>query len=112
MRIVRRVDELHRLLRRHDHLYYVLAAPEISDFEYDQLFSELQRLEEAHPELWSPDSPTQRVGGRPLDGLEQVAHAHPMLSLDNSYSKDELRAWYTRAERELGRDPGLPAGRW
>ena len=106
MRIVRRVDELHRLLRRHDHLYYVLAAPEISDFEYDQLFSELQRLEEAHPELWSPDSPTQRVGGRPLDGLEQVAHAHPMLSLDNSYSKDELRAWYTRAERELGRDPG------
>lgn len=106
MSIGRRVDELHRLLRRHDHLYYVLAAPEISDFEYDQLFKELQGLEEAHPELRSPDSPTQRVGGRPLDGLEQVAHAHPMLSLDNSYSKDELRAWYARAARELGREPG------
>ena len=106
MSIGRRVDELHRLLRRHDHLYYVLAAPEISDFEYDQLFKELQGLEEAYPELRSPDSPTQRVGGRPLDGLEQVAHEHPMLSLDNSYSKDELRAWYARAARELGRKPG------
>jgi len=102
----RRVKELRRLLRRHDHLYYVLAAPEISDFEYDQIFQELQRLEEAHPELQSPNSPTQRLGDRALDGLVQVAHAHPMLSLDNSYSKDELRAWYARAERELGRDPG------
>ena len=106
MNIERRVDELRRCLRRHDHLYYVLATPEISDFEYDQLFSELQRLEEASPELQSPNSPTRRVGGHPLDGLEQVAHAHPMLSLDNSYSKDELRAWYARAERELERDPG------
>ncbi len=106
MTIGRRIDELRRLLRRHDHLYYLLAAPEISDFDYDQLFSELQRLEEAHPEFRSPDSPTQRVGGVPLDGLEQVAHAHPMLSLDNSYSKDELGGWYARAERELGRAPG------
>jgi len=101
-----RVKELRRLLRRHDHLYYVLAAPEISDFEYDQLFSELQKLEADHPELITPNSPTQRVGGRPLDGLVQVAHAHPMLSLDNSYSKSELRAWHARAERELGSDPG------
>jgi len=106
MNIERRVDELRRCLRRHDHLYYVLAAPEISDFEYDQLFSELQRLEEANPEIQSPNSPTRRVGGHPQDGLYQVAHAHPMLSLDNSYSKDELRAWYARVERELGRDPG------
>ena len=101
-----RVKELRGLLRRHDHLYYVLATPEISDFEYDQLFNELKKLEADHPELMTPNSPTQRVGGRPLDGLVQVAHAHPMLSLDNSYSKSELRAWYARAERELGCDPG------
>ncbi len=106
MSIERRVKELRGLLRRHDHLYYVVAKPEISDFEYDRLFSELRELEAAHPELMNPNSPTQRVGGRPLDGLVQVAHAHPMLSLDNSYSKDDLRAWYARAERELGRDPG------
>ncbi len=102
----RRVEELRRLIRRHDHLYYVLATPEISDFEYDQIYAELERLEDEHPELMSPNSPTRRVGGRPLDGLEQVAHAHPMLSLDNSYSKDDLRAWYARVGRELGRDPG------
>lgn len=101
-----RIEELRRLIRRYDHLYYVLADPEISDFDYDQLFAELEDLENAHPELVTPNSPTQRVGGRPLDGLEQVEHAHPMLSLDNSYSKDELRAWYARVERELGRDPG------
>ncbi len=106
MCIERRAEELRRLLRRHDHLYYVLATPEISDFEYDQLFSELKELEADHPELMTPNSPTQRVGGRPLDGLVQVAHAHPMLSLDNSYSKEELRSWWVRAERELGRDPG------
>jgi DNA ligase (NAD+) len=106
MCIERRAEELRRLLRRHDHLYYVLANPEISDFEYDQLFSELKELEADHPELMTPNSPTQRVGGRPLDGLVQVAHAHPMLSLDNSYSKGELRSWWVRAERELGRDPG------
>ncbi|HSN53957.1 MAG TPA: NAD-dependent DNA ligase LigA [Candidatus Sulfomarinibacteraceae bacterium] len=101
-----RVAELRRLINRHDRLYYVEAAPEISDFEYDQLFAELRRLEEAHPELADPSSPTRRVGGRPLDGLEEVAHAQPMLSLDNSYSKDELRAWHGRVARELGRDPG------
>jgi len=101
-----RVEELRRLIRRHDHLYYVVANPEISDFDYDQIFSELEQLEEKYPKLASPNSPTQRVGGRPLAGLEQVVHAHPMLSLDNSYSKDELRSWYARAERELGRHPG------
>ena len=101
-----RVSELRRLIRRHDRLYYQDASPEIADFEYDRLFAELRDLEDSHPELQSPSSPTQRVGGRPLDGLEQVAHAVPMLSLDNSYSKDELRAWYARAERELGHSPG------
>jgi len=101
-----RVSELRRLIRHHDRLYYQNAAPEIADFEYDRLFGELRDLEQANPELQSPSSPTQRVGGQPLDGLAQVAHAKPMLSLDNSYSKDELRAWYARAERELGHTPG------
>ena len=106
----RRIAQLRRLIRRHDRLYYVLAAPEISDFEYDRLFDELQALECEHPDLVTETSPTQRVGGEPIEGLEQVAHALPMLSLDNSYSKSELRAWYDRMCRELGRQPdGLAA---
>jgi DNA ligase (NAD+) len=101
-----RVEELRRLIRHHDRLYYRDATPEITDYEYDLLFAELRDLEEAHVELRSPTSPTQRVGGQPLDGLDQLRHRTPMLSLDNSYSMDELRAWYGRAERELGRRPG------
>lgn len=100
-----RARELRRQIRHHDHLYYALAAPEISDLEYDGLYAELARLEAAHPALVTPDSPTQRVGGRPLEGLEQVRHTVPMLSLDNSYSKDELKAWYERVSRQLGRAP-------
>ena len=106
----RRAHELGRLIREHDHRYYVLAEPAIADFEYDQLFAELRNLEERYPELQSPTSPTRRVGGEPLDGLEQVAHAVPMLSLDNSYSRDELHAWHDRVCRDLGREPsGLAA---
>jgi len=106
----RRAHELGRLIREHDHRYYVLAEPAITDFEYDQLFAELRNLEERYPELQSPTSPTRRVGGEPLDGLEQVAHAVPMLSLDNSYSRDELHAWHDRVCRDLGREPsGLAA---
>jgi DNA ligase (NAD+) len=105
-----RVQRLTELIRRHDHRYYVLAEPSISDFEYDQLFAELKDLEERFPDLQSPNSPTRRVGGEPLEGLEQVAHAVPMLSLDNSYSRDELYAWHDRVCRELGREPaGLAA---
>jgi DNA ligase (NAD+) len=105
-----RIDELRRLIRHHDRQYYTEAAPEISDFEYDRLFEELRRLEEQHPELASETSPTQRVGGEPPEGLHQVAHRTPMLSLDNSYSKDDLRAWYRRMCRELGEAPaGLAA---
>ena len=103
---VRRIGELRELLRHHDRRYYVLADPEISDFEYDQLFSELKDLEGEFPDLQSLTSPTQRVGGEPLPGLDQVEHAVPMLSLDNSYSRDELKAWYARLSRELGHDPG------
>lgn len=105
----RRVEELRRLIRHHDRRYYLEAAPEISDLEYDRLFAELRGLEEEHPELISPTSPTQRVGGEPLEGLEQVAHVVPMLSLDNSYSKDDLQAWYRRMCRELGRAPAALA---
>ncbi len=105
-----RVQRLVELIRQHDHRYYVLAEPSISDFEYDQLFSELKDLEERFPDLQSPNSPTRRVGGAPLEGLEQVAHAVPMLSLDNSYSRDELHSWHDRVCRELGREPaGLAA---
>ncbi|MCW8985472.1 MAG: hypothetical protein OQK55_09025, partial [Thermoanaerobaculales bacterium] len=102
----RRVDELRDLVRHHDRRYYVLADPEITDYEYDRLFSELKELEAQYPDLKSPTSPTQRVGGDVSPGLEQVEHAIPMLSLDNSYSRDELKAWYARLCRELGHEPG------
>jgi DNA ligase (NAD+) len=106
----RRIDELRKLVRYHDHRYYVLADPEISDYEYDQLFAELESLEERFPDLQSPTSPTQRVGGEPLSELQQVEHVLPMLSLENSYSRDELHAWYARVCRELGHEPrGLAA---
>ena len=105
-----RIDELRREIRRHEHLYYVAAKPEVSDYEFDQLMAELRRLEDAHPELASPDSPSQRVGGAPLEDLRQVRHVAPMLSLDNSYNEGELEEWLGRVRRGLGRDPaGLVA---
>lgn len=100
-----RVEELRREIRRHDRAYYVDAAPAISDREYDRLFRELADLEAAHPELASDDSPTRRVAGEPLAGLVSVAHASPLLSLDNTYSRDELREWEEKAARALGRSP-------
>jgi len=105
-----RLDELRTKIRRHDRLYYDRAAPEISDLEYDQLFAELKRLETAHPELMVEDSPTLRVGGMPLEGLRQVEHSVPMLSLDNTYSISELTDWHQRVGRMLGHPPnGLAA---
>jgi len=103
--IRRRVLELRREIRRHDRLYYVLAQPEIPDREYDRLLAELKELEGRYPELVTPDSPTQRVGGEPLPELESVRHAVPMLSLDNTYSRGELRTWYERVSRQLGHAP-------
>jgi DNA ligase (NAD+) len=91
-----RVAELRAELERHGHLYYVLDEPEISDADYDALLDELRALEAAHPELLSPDSPTQRVGGRPLEKFEPVEHLQPMLSLANARSEEELRAWVAR----------------
>ena len=96
---MRKIDKLREEIRRHDELYYVEAAPEISDREYDELMEQLQKLEEANPELITPDSPTQRVGGRPAEGFPEVVHSRQMLSLDNSYNIDELRAFDERCRR-------------
>jgi len=95
----RQIEELRNEIRRHDELYYVNDAPEISDREYDILLEKLQQLEEANPELITPDSPTQRVGGRPAEGFPEVVHTRPMMSLDNSYNIDELRAFDERCRR-------------
>jgi DNA ligase (NAD+) len=95
----REIEKLRDEIRRHDELYYVANAPEIADREYDQLLETLQKLEEAHPELITPDSPTQRVGGRPAEGFPEVVHTRQMLSLDNSYNIDELRAFDDRCRR-------------
>ncbi|MBI3781738.1 MAG: NAD-dependent DNA ligase LigA [candidate division NC10 bacterium] len=96
-----KIEELRRLIRRHDYLYYVLDRPEVSDAEYDKLYQELKRLEEAHPDLITPDSPTQRVGGQPVEGFAQVQHKVAMLSLDNAYSADEVREFEARIKRAL-----------
>ena len=98
-----RAAELRDQLRHHEHLYYVLDAPEITDAAYDLLMRELKSLEADNPHLVTPDSPTQRVGGRPAEGFQKFPHSRPMLSLDNAYSADELRAWDTRV-RDLAGD--------
>ena len=96
-----RARELRREIARHDRLYYEEAAPQISDREYDALLRELRDLEEAHPDLRTPDSPTQRVAGKPLDGFKQVRHRVPMQSLDNTYSLEEADEFMARIERLL-----------
>ena len=98
------IETLRDELRHHEHLYYVLDAPAISDAEYDSMMSRLKALEAEHPELVTQDSPTQRVGGKPREGFAKTAHSRPMLSLDNAYNEAELRAWERRV-----RD-ALPAG--
>ena len=98
------IAQLRAELNRHNYLYYVEAKPEISDREYDRMISRLTDLEAEHPELVSPDSPTQRVGGQPLSGFRTVRHAVPMLSIDNTYSYDELREWDVRVRKGLNRD--------
>ncbi len=99
-----RWEQLAATIREHNHDYYVLGRPTISDREYDRLFRELQDLEAAHDHLARPDSPTQRVGGPPLDSLEKYEHPSPMLSLQNSYDADEIREFDTRIKRHLGED--------
>lgn len=96
-----RLTELRNEIRRHDHLYYVKARPEISDAAYDRLFHELVELEQAFPDLVTPDSPTQRVGAPPLDELKKVRHEHPMLSLDSLLDQTDVEAFDQRMKREL-----------
>lgn len=100
-----RVSELREFIRLHDRKYYVDHAPEISDGEYDALMAELAGLEREHPELVTPDSPTQRVGGAPTEGFRTVEHAVPMLSLDNTYSPEELLAFDARVRKRLPDEP-------
>ncbi len=95
----RRVEQLREEMEHHNHRYYVLDDPEVSDEEYDRLTIELRALEEAHPHLSRPDSPTQRVGGRALEKFEKIIHTMPMLSLDNAFSVDEIQAWYGRVRK-------------
>ncbi|WP_242015671.1 NAD-dependent DNA ligase LigA [Robertkochia marina] len=100
--IQKKIIELRKELSRHNHLYYVLDAPEISDYEFDMKLKELQALEAAHPEFYDPNSPTVRVGGAVTKKFETVVHEHRMYSLENSYSKEELEEWEKRIERMLG----------
>src|SRR5215467_2493991 len=97
------VEKLREKLRHHEYLYHVLDQPEISDAEYDALMNELKKLEAQHPELITPDSPTQRVGGKPREGFVKVPHSVPMLSLDNAYNEEELRNWERRVHELAGR---------
>jgi DNA ligase (NAD+) len=98
-----RAQELRRQLEYHNHRYYVLDDPEVSDADYDVLLNELRDIEAEHPELRTPDSPTQRVGAEPLDKFPEVRHLQPMLSLANARNEDELAAWVLRSERYLAR---------
>ncbi|MDR5725862.1 MAG: hypothetical protein RB191_00175 [Terriglobia bacterium] len=101
---MQRIERFRDKIRHHEYLYYVVDAPEISDAAFDQLMQQLKRLESAHPELITPDSPTQRVGGMPRTGFTKVKHSCPLLSLDNVSSEQELRDWDHRIHELAGRD--------
>jgi DNA ligase (NAD+) len=103
--VARKIEKLRNDLRRHEHSYYVLDAPEISDAEYDALMNELKKVEAAHPDLVTLDSPTQRVGGKPAEGFKKAQHSRPMLSLDNAYSAEELTDWDRRVHELAGKLP-------
>lgn len=100
-----RAEELRRHIEHHNYLYYVEAKPEISDREFDKLYDELKKLEGAHPELITPDSPTKRVGGQPIEGFATVSHREPMLSIDNTYNPGELREFDRRVHKLLEGEP-------
>jgi len=98
----KKIDALRDKIRHHEHLYYVLDSPELTDADFDKLMNELKRLEAGNPELITPDSPTQRVGGKPREGFVKAKHSSPMLSLDNAYSEEELRDWERRVQELSG----------
>src|ERR1700676_2082991 len=99
----KKIEALREKIRHHEYLYYVVDNPEISDAEFDKLMQQLKALEAEHPDLVTPDSPTQRVGGKPREGFVKVPHSTPMLSLDNTYNEEELRAWERRVHELSGR---------
>ncbi|MGA3196230.1 MAG: NAD-dependent DNA ligase LigA [Terriglobales bacterium] len=99
----KKIDSLRDKIRHHEYLYYVQDAPELTDAEFDKLMNELKKLEAEHPDLVTPDSPTQRVGGKPREGFVKAKHSSPMLSLDNAYSEEELRDWERRVHELSGR---------
>ena len=101
--IEKKIEALRDQIRHHEYRYFVLDDPEISDFDFDKLVEQLKKLEAEHPELITADSPTQRVGGKPREGVVKVAHSSPMLSLDNTYNEEELRAWERRVHELSGR---------
>src|SRR5436305_9262365 len=101
--VVKEIAELRSELGRHNRLYYLDAAPEISDRDYDRLMARLVELEAKHPELITPESPSRRVGGAPLAEFATVAHSVPMLSIDNTYSYDEVREWDARVCKGLNK---------
>ena len=101
-KVKERIGELRNLINYHNHRYYVLDSPEISDTEYDKLMRELKQLEEEYPQLLTPDSPTQRVGAAPVEAFGVVEHPLPLLSLGNAFSKEELLAWHTRTSKLIG----------
>ena len=104
MTVKQKIESLRKQLEHHSRLYYIEAKPEISDFDFDMLLRELQDLETKHPEFFDPNSPTQRVGGAPIESFATVIHEPPMLSIENAYSLDELREWDERVRRGLGQD--------
>src|ERR1700688_1895917 len=99
----KQIEKLREELRRHEYLYFVKDEPEISDVKFDRMMEELKRLESAHPELVTPDSPTQRVGGAPRKGFETRRHSPAMMSLDNTYSTEELQDFDRRVRELSGR---------
>ena len=101
--ISKRIEALREKIRHHEHLYYVLDKPSISDAEFDLLMNELKQFETEDPNLITPDSPTQRVGGKPREGFVKVPHSSPMLSLDNTYNEEDLRNWERRVHELSGR---------
>lgn len=96
-----RIEQLRAELNRHNYLYYVEAKPQIADRQFDELLKELEQLEAEHPDLVTPDSPTQRVGGQPIEGFRTLDHARRMYSIDNTYNRDELLSWHKRIEKRL-----------
>src|ERR1700757_4539299 len=101
--VEKKIETLREKIRHHEYLYYVLDNPEISDEDFDRLMQQLKDLETENPSLITPDCPTRRVGGKPREGFVKVRHSSPMLSLDNTYSEEELRGWERRVHELTGR---------